>query len=116
MDTGLIGKMVKHYRSERGYTQQQFAERAGISTNYLSAIERGTQTPKLETFLAITNALGVTADALLLGSLEKARDLQAGFLVEQMQGLSDEQVKVVINVVGQLSTDLREMNKRRESD
>ena len=37
----IIGKRIQKIRKSKGYTQQQFAEKIGLSTNYLSDIERG---------------------------------------------------------------------------
>ena len=46
-------------------TQEQLAEIIDISPTHLSVIERGVKTPKLDTFVRIANALGVSTDALL---------------------------------------------------
>ncbi len=43
----------------RGLTQDQVAERTGLSLNYLSRIERGLENPTLDSFLAIAGALKV---------------------------------------------------------
>ncbi len=40
----------------------------------MSVIERGVKTPKLDTFIRIANALGVSADALLQDGVEHAND------------------------------------------
>ena len=36
-----VGRQIQRIRRERGYTQQVFSEMVGISTNYLSDVERG---------------------------------------------------------------------------
>ena len=46
-------------------TQEQLAEIIDISPTHMSVIERGVKTPKLDTFVRIANALGVSTDALL---------------------------------------------------
>lgn len=46
-------------RSQRGLTQQDLAERLGISIAYLSLIERGGRNPPFTTVVAIAEALGV---------------------------------------------------------
>ena len=38
-------------------TQEEFAEKIGISFNYVGMIERGLRIPKLETFIKIANVL-----------------------------------------------------------
>ena len=37
---GSVGRQIQRIRRERGYTQQVFSEMVGISTNYLSDVER----------------------------------------------------------------------------
>ena len=37
----IIGKRIQKIRQAKGYTQQQFSEMVGLSTNYLSDVERG---------------------------------------------------------------------------
>lgn len=46
-------------------TQRGLAETVGCTPQHISAIERGTKTPTLETFVAIATALRVPADVLL---------------------------------------------------
>lgn len=41
MDISLIGKFIREKRKERGYTQQQFAEKIGVSRYTLHKIEKG---------------------------------------------------------------------------
>lgn len=46
-------------RSERGLTQEQLAERAGISVDFLSLIERGKSSPSFENLDELADALDV---------------------------------------------------------
>ncbi len=60
MDTKrLIGARIKYLRRGRGLTQEQIAERTGLSVNYLSRIERGLENPTLDTLLGLAKALKV---------------------------------------------------------
>lgn len=58
----IIGKRIQKIRKAKGYTQQQFAEMIGLSTNYLSDIERGKSSARLDKLVAIINALECSAD------------------------------------------------------
>ena len=49
-------------------TQAGLAEKAEITNNFLSHIERSYSIPSLETLVRICDALGVTPDAVLLGT------------------------------------------------
>ena len=41
MDIDLIGKFIRKKRKEKGYTQEEFAKRMGISRYTLYKIEKG---------------------------------------------------------------------------
>ena len=59
-----IGTKIQNRRRALKMTQEEFAEKIGISFNYVGMIERGLRIPKLETFIKIANVLGVTPDYL----------------------------------------------------
>ena len=65
MDARLIGKRIQLVRKERGLTQEQLSQMVNLSPNYLSNVETGLKTPKLETLIEIMNALQCDANALL---------------------------------------------------
>lgn len=54
-----VGLKIAYYRKKKGYTQTQLAEMVGISSNYLSLIERGNkgQSYSMETLFKIAEAL-----------------------------------------------------------
>ena len=60
-----IGTRIKAGRVAAGLTQERLAEKVGISSTYLSAIECNVKDPKLATFIKIANAVGASADDLL---------------------------------------------------
>jgi DNA-binding XRE family transcriptional regulator len=55
---------IKLWRDHRGLTQQELADRAGISKPYLSQIESGKRQGTVETLAAIARALEVPLDVL----------------------------------------------------
>ena len=61
---GLWYELIKSQLS-----QEQLAELANISSVHIGYIERGERLPSLDTIINIANALTVTADELLSGSL-----------------------------------------------
>ena len=62
IDKSAIGKIIKKLRKEKGFTQEQFAEKINLSTNYLSKVERGMNTPIVETFLKMAEILDYTVE------------------------------------------------------
>ncbi|MGN0185201.1 MAG: helix-turn-helix domain-containing protein [Aristaeellaceae bacterium] len=61
----MVGKRVRQLRLQRCLTQEQLAERAGISTSFLGHIERGSRKLSLDSFCRIARALDCTANDLL---------------------------------------------------
>ena len=65
MDAKTVGQRIKAAREKKNLTQDELAALVNISTTHMSVIERGVKIPRLDTFVAIANALAVSADALL---------------------------------------------------
>ena len=57
----VLGSNIKRYRSRWGWAQEKLAERAHISTNFLSGIETGKQWPYPETLMSLSEALNIEA-------------------------------------------------------
>ena len=55
----IFRKNLKKYRLERKLTQEKLSELAGITTDYLSEIERGLRTPSFKRMDMIAKALDV---------------------------------------------------------
>jgi transcriptional regulator with XRE-family HTH domain len=60
-----FGAIVRKIREERSLTQDQLAERAGVSATYIGFIERGDNVPTLTIILQIASALRVRTSDLL---------------------------------------------------
>jgi transcriptional regulator with XRE-family HTH domain len=56
---------LKALRERRGLTQEQLAEKSGVSRTYLARLETGRQDPTLSTLEKLAKALGVKAGRLL---------------------------------------------------
>jgi len=69
----LIGKRIKKVRISKGLSQSALAEVADVSPQTVSYIETGLTCPNLDTFVALANALSVTADELIGENLLKCR-------------------------------------------
>ena len=67
----LIGEQLRLARQQRGETLRQVAERAGVSTPYLSEVERGRKEPSSEILSAITGSLDTSLLDLTRGVTER---------------------------------------------
>ena len=62
-----IGERVAKLRRDRGLTQEQLAEGAGVSRNHIADIELGTRNTGVWSFVLLSRALGVTVSELFRG-------------------------------------------------
>jgi transcriptional regulator with XRE-family HTH domain len=60
-----IGERLRALRKERQMTLAVLAQEAGISTSYLSAVEKGVNLPSLQVLASLTEALGVSIPSVL---------------------------------------------------
>jgi transcriptional regulator with XRE-family HTH domain len=66
-----IGERIKKRRLELEWTQEQLAQKAGISKSFLSDLENGKRSVGAENLLDIARALGVSIDFLMTGQASK---------------------------------------------
>ena len=60
-----MGKKIRRKRREMDITQEQLAEKVGISTSFMGHVERGTRTLSVDTLFKLCVALNVSADYLM---------------------------------------------------
>jgi transcriptional regulator with XRE-family HTH domain len=75
----VLGSRLRSLRAKRGETLAETAERAGISPQYLSEIERGRKEPSSEMIAALAGALDTTLADLTADVTEDLRRSQREF-------------------------------------
>jgi|UPI000837518D transcriptional regulator with XRE-family HTH domain len=66
-----VARNVRRLRLERGYTQEELSELAGINRNYTGMIERGERSPTVDMLEKLAKALKIDPVALLTAGMEK---------------------------------------------
>ena len=94
-----VGKRVKECRERLGLTQEQFAEKIGVATNYVSTVERGGAFPRYDRLVAMLNGLEVSADAIFCDVLEYAYPQKASLLSEELLELPPADQKRILEMV-----------------
>ena len=102
MNTSSIGKRIRKVREQRGWRQEDFAERIGLSVTYTGMIERGEKVPKLETFITIANVLGVSADQLLADVLDTGYNVKSSAMTESIEALAPAERERIYTVVNSM--------------
>lgn len=99
MNTSTIGKRIRKYREAKGWRQEDFAEKVGLSVTYTGMIERGEKVPKLETFITIANVLEVSADLLLADVLSTGYNIKSSEMTKDIASLSPSERDRIYSVV-----------------
>ena len=71
---GKAGANIKKARLRRNIRAELLAERAGISTDTLSAIEKGTSTVSIGAYAAVLAVLGLDADFQMVAVDEEGKE------------------------------------------
>lgn len=97
MNYTLLGKRIKEKRTAYSLTQEQLAEKVGISTNFLACIEIGKKHGSFETYVKIANILDVTIDSLIYEPKEENTKLEKQ-LIEVFNKAEKYEKNLIINI------------------
>lgn len=75
MDIFEAGKRIKKIRKSLKLTQEQLAEKAGISAHFVYEIEHGQKTMSLYTLTDIALALGTSTDYVPLSKRDAIKNI-----------------------------------------
>lgn len=95
----IIGKRIQELRKIKGYTQQTFAEKIGLSTNYLSDIERGKSSARLDKLVAIINALDCSADDIFVDVINCRGKIKSSRLSEEIDLLPQAEQEKIYEII-----------------
>lgn len=93
-----MGKRIVTCRKQLNISQEDLADRAGLSVQAVSTAERGIKALRPDNLLKISRSLGVSADYLLSGEMSED-NLRVSAVAEKLKMLSDEQIKVVLRLI-----------------
>ena len=94
-----LGKRFKEYREKKGLTQEQLAEKAGMSTIFISQMERGTTFPSSENLISILKVLDITANEIFQDVLDKSYEIKTSLLSDRIRDLPDDEQRRIFSVV-----------------
>ena len=78
----LIGSRIQKLRKAKGLSQEELSEKVGLSSKYISSIERGNENPTLDTFIKLARSLNVDIFELYNYSSEYPQKESKKFLVD----------------------------------
>ena len=98
VDYALIGKRIKEQRIKRKMTQEELAERANVTSGYISLVETARKKISLETLLEVCMALNITLNELLTGNqIPLASDYNADY-AEIIANCSEYERKLIYEI------------------
>ena len=109
MDAKKFGSNIHKYRIAKGLTQDDAAEKCGLSTNYFRQIELGNKVPRLETFLRIAEVLEVSTDLLFAGNFTWIAEARSNELYKKIEQLPANQQDYVLSAVDSLVEGLKKI-------
>ena len=98
MDYYKLGQKVRKYRKAHGLSQEQLAERIGISMTHMSHIETGNTKLSLSVLVEIAETLGVQTDDLLFES-NVGWNTSHQELAQILESCTVNQIRIITDVV-----------------
>ncbi len=95
------GQRIIERRKKLGMTQESLAEKADVTTQFVSYAESGKRAMRPENLLKIANALGVSTDYLLTGDII---DKDLLLLSEKLSKLTPSQLRIIENIIDECNT------------
>lgn len=102
-----IGQKVKALRKKKGYSQMKLSEMIDRSPTYISYIESGIKSMSLDTLVLLTNALNVTADELLIDSLENTIKVSNHEFTALLLDCNDYERRMLLDITAATKTSIR---------
>ena len=99
MDAQKVGRRIQEARKSCGLTQAELAQRVDLSTKYISNVECGFKMPKLNTFVAIANALTCDANQLLADVLDVTTGQESGSVSQKLLKLPADEQRRILHVL-----------------
>ena len=98
-DYTAIGKKIKKIREQQNITQEQLAELLGVSSAYISKIERGKTTLSLGTLSNLCTCLEVSLIVVLTGTLPSSQDYLRNDVIELLKDCSPQKVQLITEII-----------------
>ncbi len=105
-----IGQRIRKMRKAHDLSQEELAEKIGISTTHMSHIETGNTKLSLPVLVSISQALGVQTDDLLFESANTSKNNALNEIIELLDTCTPQQVRVIQDIIRATKTALQKYN------
>lgn len=94
LNLSYLGAIYKSSRLSAEITQETLAERMGVTTRYIMALENEGKNPSLENFIKLARTLAISADALIYPEMQSV-DTETEQLIRMIQMLTDRDKSII---------------------
>ena len=94
-----VGSRIKHARMHAGLTQEEFAEKIGLSQKNISMVECGVSGISLTSLKKICSSLDISSDYLLFGSSQSS-DIE--LLAHRLSVLPPSEYSLISDIIHRL--------------
>ena len=101
-DYKKLGSRIGNFRSKKDISQEKFAEIVQLSREYINKLESGTSRPSIDVLVDIANALHVSADDLLVDSLEHSASTADSELHQLLLDCNKVEEKIITKMAQEL--------------
>jgi transcriptional regulator with XRE-family HTH domain len=95
-----IGVAVKEKRKAFGYSQEELAEKIGVTPSFVGQIERGTSLPGVMILEQLTLLLAIDANLYFYDTNDRAQESREFYLM--LEQLTPEMRKLALEIIKQI--------------
>ena len=99
IDYKLIGERIKHARKIKEITQENMAEKLGVSIGYVSQVERGVTKISLDLLGAISSILECNVSSLISASAVNSTEYLESEIVSELRKLDQRKKKFILTII-----------------
>lgn len=97
--TEALGKTIRNERKERNLTQQDLADKTGISRRHITNIEGGKINASFEVVLAIVKELNISLDNIIYADLNENYETELQKIAVWLSSCSNEQKQIALKTI-----------------
>ncbi|MGN1443570.1 MAG: helix-turn-helix domain-containing protein [Acutalibacteraceae bacterium] len=99
-----IGQRIRKFRKANGFSQEELAEKIGISVTHMSHIETGNTKLSLPVLVALAEKLQVRTDDLIYDKPITNRTAEIVDIVKMLEGCTPQQILMIHDIIKSTKT------------
>jgi len=99
----IFGQRVRHYRKNKGLSQEKLAELCDLHPTYIGQLERGEKNASLETIMRVCEGLSVSPEVLFENIVPEKGRSAAQEIYNIVASLSEEKQQALLDIVEKIA-------------